>query len=225
MKVRASSALMRHSIAWPRIWTSPGVRQFLAGGDGQLRLDQIDAGDQFGDRMLDLDARVHLNEVELAVLVEELERAGTAIADRAAGLDAALAHLPALFGRDARRRGFLDDLLMAALHRAVALAQTDHVAVMVAEHLKLDVPRILEELLHIDRVVAEGGQRFGLGHRDRAQQRAFGVHHAHAAPAAAARGLDDHRVADVAGDAQILLRNCRSARHPSPARTAPSGHA
>ena len=65
---------------------------------GQLRLDQIDAGDQLGDRMLDLDARIHLDEVELAVLVEELERAGAAIADRAAGLDAALAHLAALLG-------------------------------------------------------------------------------------------------------------------------------
>ena len=54
----------------------------------QLRLHQVDAGDQLGHRMLHLDARVHLDEVELVVLVEELERAGAAVADRLAGLDA-----------------------------------------------------------------------------------------------------------------------------------------
>ncbi len=52
--------------------------------------------------MLDLDARIHLDEVELAVLVEEFQRAGAAVADRTAGLDAALAHDAALAGGDAR---------------------------------------------------------------------------------------------------------------------------
>ena len=31
------------------------------------------------------------------------------------------------------------------------------------------------------------------------------MHHAHAAAAAAARGLDDHRIADVLGDAEVLV--------------------
>ena len=104
--------------------------QLLAGGDQQLRLDEIDAGDQLGDRMLDLDARVHLDEVELAVLVEELERAGAAVVDCAAGLDAALAHRAGAAWRVMPgRRRLLDDLLVAPLHRAVALAEADDVAV------------------------------------------------------------------------------------------------
>src|SRR6202167_6142913 len=123
-----------------------GVGQLLARGDRELRLDQVDAGDQLGYRMLDLDARVHLDEVELAILKQELERAGAAIADRTAGLDAALAHLPALPDRDAGSRGFLEHLLVTALHRAVALAQTDHVAVVIAEYLELDVSRAFEKL-------------------------------------------------------------------------------
>ena len=159
MKVFGSSALMRHSIAWPRICTSLCV--YGSGSprrDQQLRLDEVDAGDQLGHRMLDLDARVHLDEVELAVLVEELERAGAAVADRAAGLDAALAHAARAAGAVMPgRRRLLDDLLVAALHRAVALAQVDDVAVSVGEHLDLDVARPLEELLHVDLVVAEGG--------------------------------------------------------------------
>ena len=36
-------------------------------------LHDVDAGDHLGHRMLDLDAGVHLDEVELAVLVQELE--------------------------------------------------------------------------------------------------------------------------------------------------------
>ena len=72
---------------------------------------------------------------------------------------------------DARRGRFLDDLLVAALHRAVALAQMDDVAVVVGEHLELDVARPLEEFLHVDLVVAEGRARFGLRDGDRVQQR------------------------------------------------------
>ncbi len=137
-------------------------REFLAGRDQQLLAHEIDAGDQLGHRMLDLDARVHLDEVEAAVLVQELERAGAAIADAQAGVDADLADLGALLGADARRRRFLDDLLVAALHRAVALAEMDRVALAVGEHLDFDVARVLEELLHVDLIVAERGLRFGL---------------------------------------------------------------
>jgi hypothetical protein len=36
--------------------------------------------------------------------------------------------------------GLLNDLLVAALHRAVTLKQVDGVAVRVAEHLDLDMP-------------------------------------------------------------------------------------
>ena len=68
----------------------------------------------------------------------------------------------ALRGADARRGRFLDDLLVAALHRAVALAEMDRVALAVGEHLNLDVARILEELLHVDLIVAERGLGLGL---------------------------------------------------------------
>src|SRR5665213_1130154 len=194
--------------------------QLLAGGDRELCLDQIDARDQLGHRMFDLDARVHLDEIELAVLVEKFQRAGAAVANRAAGFDTALSHLPALLGGNSGGRGFLDDLLVPALHGTVALAQADDVAIVIAQYLELDVPRAFEEFLHVHRVVAEGRHGLGLGDRDRAQQRAFGVHHAHAATAAAARGFDDDRIADIAGDAQVLFRivaeravRARYARH------------
>ncbi len=198
-----------------------GEGQRLAGGDAQLQTDDVDAGHQFGDGVLDLHAGVHLDEVELAVLVQELERAGAAVADRGAGLADLLAHGLALLRGDARRWRFLDDLLPAALQRAVAFAQRDHVAVVVADHLELDVPGLLEEFLHVDRVVAEGRESLGLGDVDRIEKRPLAVHDAHAAAAAAARGLDDDRVADRLGDAEALVRiggqgavGARHAGHP-----------
>src|SRR5207342_578448 len=162
------------------------------------------AGDHFGDRMLDLDAGDHFDEVELTVLVQELEGAGAAIADAHAGIGADLADARALFLGDAGRGRLFDHLLVAALHRAIALAQVDGVALAVGEHLDLDVARVLEEFLHVHHVVAEGGLRLGLGGVDRGHQRAFFAHHAHAAAAAATRGLDYHRVADLLAEAQAL---------------------
>src|SRR5205807_9687547 len=53
------------------------------------------------------------------------------------------------------RRGLLDQLLVAALDRAVALAQVDDVPVAVGEHLHLDVARVLEVALEVDGGVRE----------------------------------------------------------------------
>ena len=57
-----------------------GERQLLAGGRADHLLDQVDAGDQLGDRVLDLQAGVHLQEVEALVLAgDELDRAGAVV--------------------------------------------------------------------------------------------------------------------------------------------------
>ena len=98
---------------------------------------------------------------------------------------------------------FLEQLLMAPLDRALALAEVDDVAVMIAEHLELDVARVLDVLLDVD--VADAERRFGLALRglERLRQLAWRADDAHAAAAAAGDRLDDHRVAELLGD---LLR-------------------
>jgi hypothetical protein len=46
---------MRHSTAWPRMITSCWrIDSFSPAGDAQLLAHEIDAGDQLGDRVLDL---------------------------------------------------------------------------------------------------------------------------------------------------------------------------
>ncbi len=56
--------------------------EMLAGGDAQLPADDVDTSDPLSDGVLDLQARVHLEEVELAIARgEELQRTGAAVAD------------------------------------------------------------------------------------------------------------------------------------------------
>ena len=81
-----------------------------------------------------------------------------------------LADLVARCGVERGRGAFLQHLLVAALQRAVALAEMDGVALAVAEHLDLDVARLLQIFLEIDRVVAERGLGFGARGRERGRQ-------------------------------------------------------
>ena len=120
------------------------------------------AGDGLGDRMLHLDARVHLDEVELAVFVhQELDRAGVLVADVGEAAAQCAANLLAHLRRDLQRWRFFNELLMAALDGAFALEERNHVAVLVGQDLELDVARLLDELLHVELAVAEGVGRLG----------------------------------------------------------------
>ncbi|OIQ77151.1 hypothetical protein GALL_411650 [mine drainage metagenome] len=156
--------------------------------------------------MLNLHAGVHLDEIELAVLVEKLESARAPIVDFLAGVGAARADALDQPARNSGSWGFFEDFLMPALHGAVALSQPDRVAKRIGQHLDFDVPRIEEEFLHVHRRIAESRSGFAAGHADGVEQRGFGMHHAHAASAAAARGLDDDGIADGAGDAGDFAR-------------------
>ncbi len=121
-------------------------------------------------RMLDLKPRVHLDEIELAVLVQELDGADAEIAELGERARDHRADFAARRKVEGRRGRFLPYLLMAALQRAVALAQMKHLAVRIGDHLDLDMTRLLEIFLDIDRVVAERGLRFGACGRQRLAQ-------------------------------------------------------
>ena len=94
--------------------------------------------------------------------------------------------------RFGRGRQF-DDLLVAALHAAVALVEVDHVAVRVGQDLHLDVAWPQHRLLEEDRRVAERRLGFAPGGFDRFGQRGGVVDAAHAAAPAAGNGLDEQR--------------------------------
>ena len=167
--------------------------------------------------MLDLNPGVHLDEVELAVLVEKLEGAGAAVADAATGLGAAFADGVALLRRDPGGWGLLDHLLVPALHGAVAFTQMDGLALAIGEELELDVAGILQIFFHVNHGIAEGGHGLCPGQGDGVEEGGLGVDDPHAPPAAPARGLDDDRVADLPGQLEgallVLVQGAVGAGH------------
>jgi hypothetical protein len=73
-------------MAWPRE-TIFSFRETFSGGHPELKLDEIVTGHLFRYRMLDLDAGVHLHEVEVLVLVDkELDGTGVLVVDGLATL-------------------------------------------------------------------------------------------------------------------------------------------
>jgi hypothetical protein len=117
--------------------------------------------------------------------------------------------------------------LVAALDRALALAQVHDRAVLVRQDLNLDVTGPGDLALEQDRVVAEGGPRLALGRGQGVRERA-GFGHGAQAPAAAARArLDQEGHAERRGlGAQTLERLvvavvARDGREVQPARAPP----
>src|SRR5690625_3950150 len=170
-------------------------------GHADLLLNQVEARHFFRHRMLDLNPRIHLHEVEVAVLVEsELDRTRAFVIDGLSAAHGRFTHpLPQLFV-DRRRGRLFQKLLVPPLDRALAFAEVDHVALAVAQQLALDVAGLLDELLEIDVAVAEG--RLGLLARavELPREFVFRLHHAHSAAAATGRCLDHDRVADLCRD-------------------------
>ena len=152
-----------------------------------LRLDDIDAGHFLSDRVLDLDARIDLDEVERTRLGihEEFDSAGTDVTGFAGQLQRIARQLLALRGVEIGCRRALHDFLVAALHRAVALEQMHLVAMRVAQHLHLDMAGAFDQLFQINLILAKGGPGLAFGLVDLALQIIGAADDAHAAPAAA----------------------------------------
>ena len=107
-----------------------------AGGDFDLQADQIEPRDELRNRVLHLQAGVHLQKVEAPVGIhQEFHRARIVVAGRAGGAYGGLPHFVAHLGVHGHqgRRALLDHLLMPPLDRALAFAEVDHIAVAVAE--------------------------------------------------------------------------------------------
>ena len=89
---------------------------------------------------------------------------------------------------------------MAALERAVALVEVHEVSVHVAKELHFEVPRARDKLLQKDIRTSERRARFALGLHERVRQLFFGRDHAHAAAAAALRGLEHDGITEFSGE-------------------------
>jgi hypothetical protein len=106
----------------------------------------------------------------------------------------------------ARRGGFLDHLLVAALQRAIALEQMDDIAVRVAEHLHFDMARAFDPFFQQHDIIAEARRRLALARKERVGETGRVIDLAHPLAAAACDRLDQHRIADPLGLGRQPLR-------------------
>ena len=154
--------------------------------------------------MLDLEARVGLDERVAArrarraplarvEIDQELERAEAQVPRRLRHAHRVVEQPLAQRSVEPRRRRALDQLLMPALERAVALAEVAHGAAAVADDLHLDVARATDDALDVEVAVAERGRGLGAAARVGLVQLVDAADDPHAAPAAAGDRLDHHR--------------------------------
>src|SRR4051794_26653172 len=108
-------------------------RKALASGNPDLFLDDVDAGDELGHRMLDLHPRIDFEEKEISLVVEEeLEGSRVRVLHRPVRVDNRAAQFAAHLLGDRDRWPFFEQFLMPALYRTLALAEMNHGAVMIA---------------------------------------------------------------------------------------------
>jgi len=192
-------------------------RQRFPTGDANLPGDQIQPGDCFGHRVLDLQPRVHLHEEKLAARIQQkLHGAGADITDRLRRTHSRFAHRPAQLGRQTRRRGFFDDFLVPTLDRAVALVEVEAVAVLIGEHLNLHMTWLEQILFHQHPRIAKRRLRFALRRGEGFSELADILDDFHAFAATTRSGLEQHRITNAfAGFAEgvEVLRFAVIARH------------
>ena len=171
----------------------------MALSDQNLTAHDVDAGDFFGHGVLHLNAWIHLNEIPLArfVIDEELDGACVRVVHFTGQFDRCIAKTINDLLLHAIARRLLDDLLVTALHGAVALMQMQHGAVFIGQNLHFDVLGLADEFFEEDRTIAESAFRLGLGFIEQFFE-VFGLtHDAHAATTTPESRFDDEREADL----------------------------
>jgi hypothetical protein len=173
----------------------------LAGSAQDHPLDEVDAGDRLGNGVLDLKSRVDLEERRLLAVgvIDELDCARRSVRDRASQSDGGFdERCPNGVGQ-ARSGGLLDHLLVAALQRAVAVAEGDDLAESVAEHLDLDVTGVVDIALEEDAGIGEVGGGERRDGRERGDEFVGAPAESHADAAAPGRALEHDRESDPLG--------------------------
>ena len=113
--------------------------------------------------MLDLKARVHLQEERALAINHELDGSGSDVVDGVGGSPGCIMQrLAGAIGQAGRGR-FLNDLLVPTLDGAIAVTEDPNRAVHVGDDLNLDMPGRGQIWLHEDGAVAERGGRFSRG--------------------------------------------------------------
>ena len=166
----------------------------------QLPLHQVVAGDHFGNRVLHLQAGVHLQKVVVQLVIyDELHRARAAVAHRQGGGYGILAHGFPHRGRDHRRRGLFNYFLPTPLRGAIAFAQVNRIAVRIGKHLNFNMPTVVNQPLQHQRAVAKGAGGLTARAFDSLLQLGVAAYQSHATSAATGHRFHQERIAELFG--------------------------
>ena len=181
--------------------------EWLASGYAQLLPHKVDTRRHFGDRVLDLDTSVHLEERKCPVRTQqELDGASTDIADGLRQGDGGLGHGGPCFRRDAWGRSFLDQFLVATLDGAVSVPNGDDVALAVCHQLHFDMPGIIQVAFQVDLRVGEETAGFPGCPSERVLNVRRRASDAEPSPTATAGRFHGHRVAVRISPGPCLFR-------------------
>ena len=161
-----------------------------------LQRHQVQLRDALRHRMLDLQPRVDLQEVEILATDQKLHRAKRPVAHLPAQRQRSVQQPLAQACRQGQRRGFLHHFLEAALQGTFAFPQVDDLALPVAQNLHLDMATLGQVALDQQAGVAKRALAFSHRPCDVVVQAVQPVHDAHALAAAASRRLEHYRQAD-----------------------------
>ena len=171
-----------------------------------LGAHEIYACDLLRHRVLDLDARVHLDEEPFFFIhiVKELDRARIVVANALRQLHGGIAEILAHSGVKSHGGRDLDDFLVAPLHRAVALVQVQHIPMPVAQDLHLDMFGPGNVFFEEHRRISKRPLRLALRFIQQIDQILASRDHPHATTSSAKGCLDDQWKTHFLCDAQRL---------------------
>jgi len=172
--------------------------------------------------MFHLQAGVHFQEIEIAILIDdEFHRPGRAIFHLLGQRDRLFAHRLAGCLIQERGWGFFDHLLMASLDGTFPLPQIQAGALSIGQNLNFDMAGFFNEFFNEDTVVAKAAAPFIHGRYQTLPGLFIIMGDAHALAAAAGRGLQHHRIADVVRNPHRLFgvgNRLQESRHSADAR-------
>ena len=164
-----------------------------------LRADDVNTCNDLGDRVLDLHARIHFDEIELAGIDvdQELDGSGVEVAGLASDSDRSLTQFFANRGVKVHGGSYLHHFLMAPLYGAVSLVQMEDVPILIPQDLHFDMLCAPDKTLEEDRVIAERRGGFLPGFLNLGLEFHPVFDDAHAAAASAERSFYDQRETDL----------------------------
>ena len=123
----------------------------LARRNSDLSTDEIDARNRFRNAVLNLHPWVDFHEEEFTCcqIEQKLDRADVGVVNALGGFDGEFADALAHFFSQCNRRRLFEQFLIAALDRALALAEVNDFAEIIRHDLHFDMPRPLDVMLEV----------------------------------------------------------------------------